>query len=101
MDGQGSSSNASSNDASTDQQKILLYILSPSFGVPNRTTFRDILTSTTVGELKKMICDVIPSKPSPQSQRLIYRGRALIQDGLTLKDVFTQETVCTTLNLVI
>lgn len=93
MEEQGSSSGASSKASNSNEQKILLHILSPSFGVPNRLTFQDVSTSTTVGELKKKIHDAVPSKPSPQWQRLIYRGRALVQDGITLKDIFTQDMV--------
>lgn len=90
MEEQGSSSRASAKDS---EQKINLNVLSPSFGIPNKISFQDIPTSTTIGELKKRIYDVVPSKPSPQWQRLIYRGRALIQDSLTLKDIFTQNMV--------
>lgn len=92
MEEQASSSGASSK-SNPVKQKILLHILSPSVGVPNKITFSDIPICTTVGQLKKMIYDEVASKPSPQWQRLIYRGRALIQDEVTLADIFTQNTV--------
>ncbi|KAL9044924.1 MAG: hypothetical protein Q9214_001973 [Letrouitia sp. 1 TL-2023] len=84
---------SSSNPAEPSAQKILLHVLSPSTEVPNKLTFPDILISTTVKELKFKIQDAVPSKPDPARQRLIYRGKPLTQDQLSLKDVFTQEVI--------
>lgn len=47
----------------------------------------------TIGELKYEICDKVASRPRPERQRLIYRGKALVQENLTLREVFSQDTV--------
>ena len=87
------SSSSSQATASSEQQTIELHILSPSPEVPHSLTFPIVLTTTTVGELKIKIQDAVPTKPAPERQRLIYRGKALTQDSLPLKDIFTQEMV--------
>ena len=83
----------SSTAAESGSQALLLHVLSPSNEVPDKLTFRDLLPSTTLRELKQRIQNTVPSKPAPARQRLIYRGKPLIQEDLTLKDVFTQEMV--------
>ena len=75
-------------------QKITLNILSPSDEVPGKLTFNDCSTSTTVAELKIKICGAVATRPAPERQRLIYRGKPLSQDSATLGDVFSQEAVC-------
>lgn len=72
-------------------KRIILNVLSNE--VPDKTTLDDCTASTTVAELKVKICSAVPSKPAPERQRLIYRGRPLFQDTATLRDVFTQEMV--------
>ena len=72
---------------------ILLHVLSPSVEVPNRLTFADVPVSTTVGELKRKIRDAVPTRPSPDRQRLIYGGKALVQETALLKDIFSPEQV--------
>ncbi|KAL9615148.1 MAG: hypothetical protein Q9167_000354 [Letrouitia subvulpina] len=84
---------SSSNPPEPSTQKILLHVLSPSTEVPNKLTFPDVPTSTTVRELKSKIQDAVPSKPDPARQRLIYRGKPLTKEHLSLKDVFTQEVI--------
>ncbi|KAL8747830.1 MAG: hypothetical protein Q9190_000330 [Brigantiaea leucoxantha] len=83
----------SSTAAESGSQALLLHVLSPSNEVPDKLTFRDLLPSTTLRELKQRIQNTVPSKPAPARQRLIYRGKPLIQEDLTLKDVFTQEMI--------
>ena len=85
--------NPSVGPSVSDSQHITLNILSPSTEVPNKITFKDCAASTTVAELKAKICHAVPTKPAPERQRLIYRGRPLIQDTATLRDVLTQEAV--------
>ena len=75
---------------------IVLHVLSPSTEVPKRLTFPAVPTSTTVGELKLKIRDAVATKPAPERQRLIYRGKALTHESTMLKDVFGQDTVSTT-----
>lgn len=84
---------SSDRPISNPSQHITLHVLSPSTEVPNKITFKDCSASTTVAELKAKICHAIPTKPAPERQRLIYRGRPLIQDTVTLGDVLTQEAV--------
>ena len=74
-------------------QTILLHVLSPSSEVPNKLTFPLVPASTTIGELKIKIRDEVTTSPAPERQRLIYRGKALTQDSITLKEVFGQEAV--------
>lgn len=59
----------------------------------HRLTFRTLLISTTIGDLKKKIQDAVSTKPAPTRQRLIYRGKALVHDETTLADVFGREAV--------
>lgn len=92
MEEAGSSAQASSKVPS-NPQTILLHVLSPSIEVPNKLTFPHVPISTTVAELKTKICDAVPTRPSPDRQRLIYGGKALVQEAATLKDIFTQEKV--------
>lgn len=74
-------------------QTILLHVLSPSIEIPHKLIFSDVPTSTTVAELKTRICNAVPSRPASERQRLIYRGKALVKDGATLSEIFSQETV--------
>lgn len=87
------SSSGSSSKHSAKRQTFMLHVLSPSADFPNKITYPDVPISATVGELKIRICDAVDSGPSPELQRLIYRGKPLAQDTAFLKDIFTQETV--------
>ena len=78
---------------SDGKSHITLHILSPSPEVPDKLSLDNISISLTVGELRRQITDLTPGKLPPERQRLIYQGRALQNDTLTLKDVFTQATV--------
>jgi hypothetical protein len=79
-------------------QTIELKILSPSPEVGNAGLHFDSLpVSTTVGELKDRIQDGVSSRPAHDRQRLIYLGRALVQDSDTLLDVFGATAVSTSL----
>ena len=76
----------------TGVQNLTLHILSPSTEVPDKITFTDCTPSTTIADLKGKIRDVVVTRPAPERQRLIYRGR-LIQDNATLADIFTHNAV--------
>ena len=93
MDANDGPSTASSDRSGPGAQAIVLHVLSPSTEVPKKLTFPVVPTSTTVGELKLIIRDAVATKPTPERQRLIYRGKALTHDATMLKDVFGQETV--------
>lgn len=88
-----SSTQGSPSTSESAVQTILLHVLSPSIEIPNKLTFSDVPTSTTVAELKKRICNSVPSRPATERQRLIYRGKAIVKDGATLAEIFSQETV--------
>ncbi|KAF7169773.1 hypothetical protein CNMCM5623_002402 [Aspergillus felis] len=69
----------------TVPRSITLHVLCPS--LPNRFTFDDLPLSTTVAGLKARLTESIPSRPAPSHQRLIWRGRALLDDAMTLENV--------------
>ncbi|KAH3079745.1 hypothetical protein KXW28_004119 [Aspergillus fumigatus] len=69
----------------TVPRSITLHVLCPS--LPNRFTFDDLPLSTTVAGLKARLTESIPSRPAPSNQRLIWRGRALLDDAMTLESV--------------
>lgn len=89
----GPSSGSSSKHSEFRRQRFVLHVLSPSADIPNKMTFPDVPFSATVGELKNKICNAVESKPSPDRQRLIYRGKPLARDAALLKDVFTEDVV--------
>ncbi|EED21361.1 conserved fungal protein [Talaromyces stipitatus ATCC 10500] len=83
---------AQSEDASVSSPKeeastISLRILSPSFEPNQRLSFDKLSPSTTVGEVKNLIVPLAPNHPTPDQQRLIYRGRPLLNDSATLQTV--------------
>lgn len=78
-----------------EEKPILnLKILSPSSEVEGGVTFAGLPTSTTVRELRSRIQDAVPSKPTPDRMRLIYRGRVVANDADTLENVFGTDNVC-------
>ena len=85
----------SSNSVLSAKKNISLHIhlLPSSPGVPDKITFPTIADATTVGELKKKIQENVSTNPSPERQRVIYRGHSLNRDELSLRDVFGREEV--------
>ena len=79
--------------AGANTMAFKLHVLSPSAGMPDRLTFERINGSMTVSELKTKIHDVADTHPRPSRQRLIYRGRPLVRDDMTMKEVFGSEAV--------
>ncbi|GIK04851.1 hypothetical protein Aspvir_008948 [Aspergillus viridinutans] len=69
----------------TFPRSITLHVLCPA--LHNRFTFDDLPLSTTVAGLKARLTESIPSRPAPSNQRLIWRGRALLDDAMTLESV--------------
>lgn len=63
---------------------ISLHVLCPSLQPPNRFTINNLPLSTTVADLKSHISQSVPNRPPPESQRLIYRGKPLLNDGAIL-----------------
>lgn len=86
-----SSSDLPARSAST-QNAITLHILSPAPEVTGgHITFSSISLDTTILQLKARLQNSITAAPPPERQRLIYRGRALVDGGLTLRKVFQSE----------
>ena len=79
--------------ADTAKRRIFLNILSPSAEVPQKLTYPDIPASTTILELKQKIQNDVETRPAPERQRLIYRGRALVQQEKSLEDIFGHAAV--------
>ena len=80
-------------DGPLESPTALVHVVSPSSEVPDKLTFPNLSLATTIGEMKLKIQDAVVTKPAPQRQRLIYRGRALIQQDLTLATLFGNEAV--------
>ena len=85
----------SSNQAGVPPKKerILLNVLSPSPEVPQKLTYAELPVSTTISELKQKIQNDVETRPSAERQRLIYRGRPLLQGERSLENVFGVEEV--------
>jgi hypothetical protein len=79
--------------ASSDQPVINLQVVSPSVGVNRPLLFPGLPAATTIKQLKEKIRQNLPLRPSDESQRLIYRGRALLRDTDSLLDVIGADTV--------
>lgn len=72
---------------------MVLHVLSPSLEAPNRLTFNDLPLTTTVAELKERISQSIPSRPTAEQQRLIYRGKPLLDGSVTLQNILEPSDV--------
>ncbi|MCJ1310344.1 hypothetical protein MMC25_004008 [Agyrium rufum] len=70
---------------------LTLNVRSPSNRVPPHLTLSGITRNTTIREVKNKIQSSIPSGPSPEDQRLIYRARPLVRDDMTVEEIFGQE----------
>jgi hypothetical protein len=72
---------------------IILHVISPSSQVVQRYTFNDLPLSTTVWEMKARLSATVPGQPDPQTQRLIYKGRVLVNSEV-LKNIVDPLAVC-------
>lgn len=79
---------------STGDQTVLLSILSQSPDTPQRFTFDNLPLSTKVSEIKARITLAVPSRPDPENQRLLYRGKVLANSGEELQNIVDHSTVC-------
>lgn len=70
-----------------------LHVLCPSLPPPGRFSFNNLAASTSIAELKRLIQAKIPGNPVPESQRLIYSGRPVVDIGLTLQSILEPEEV--------
>ncbi|KNG84779.1 hypothetical protein ANOM_006835 [Aspergillus nomiae NRRL 13137] len=82
-----SDNSMSNSNATSGTQGFTLHVLCPSLPPPNRFTFNDLVPSITIAGLKARISQSIPSRPSPETQRLIYRGKPISNDDWTLQKV--------------
>ena len=64
--------------------QISLKIMSPSPGVPADLAYT-VDGGTTIYALKLLIQDSLESQPTPEQQRLIYRGK-ILDGNCTVKD---------------
>ena len=88
LDGSASPAQAPSNISNN----VTLHVLSPAPEISGgRITFPSISLDTTVSQLKHRLQNTIPAAPSPDRQRLIYRGRRLLDENARLRDVFQAE----------
>jgi len=76
-----------SEQSESTPANIALHVLSPSLPPPSRFTLNDLPRSTTVADLKTRISQSIPSQPSSVNQRLIYRGKPLMNQNETLQTI--------------
>ncbi|KAI9675641.1 MAG: hypothetical protein M1817_001008 [Caeruleum heppii] len=92
-----SSNHDSSSDAnvpvSPPPQFIQIQVLSPSEDAPIRLPHPPITPHLTVAELKGRLQDALSSRPAPDHQRLIYRGRMLSRNEETMLNIFGQPAV--------
>ena len=64
---------------------ITLNVLCPS--LPHRFTINDFPITSTVADLKDRISRSLRSRPPPETQRLIYRGKPLSENGKILQNI--------------
>ena len=78
----------STGDAKTT---FKLKVISPSPELDGGIIFNSLAVVTTVSQLKLQIRERVSSKPSPEQQRLIYRGHVLVDNDASMADVFGAE----------
>src|SRR5438876_8468207 len=83
----------SGDDEGDKSTLINLQILSPSTEISSPLIFPDLSAHTTIKSLKDRIRDVLPTKPAPECQRLIYRGRMLANSDEILGNILGREAV--------
>ncbi|KAH9901823.1 hypothetical protein F4778DRAFT_127205 [Xylariomycetidae sp. FL2044] len=89
----------SAEPTTTDEiTEITLHIVSPSVGVPQPLHLPKLSSSTTINQLKEKIRNAIDTRPDHLAQRLIHRGRLLVNGDETILTMFGAEA---TLHLVL
>ncbi|KAG6023312.1 hypothetical protein E4U19_004454 [Claviceps sp. Clav32 group G5] len=79
----------------SDALVVNLQIVSPSVGVDRPLLFPELPAETTIKQLKGKIRHALPTRPPDESQRLIHRGRVLLQEADSLLDIFGVESLRT------
>jgi hypothetical protein len=64
---------------------VSLRVLSPSFESNEKISLDNLPLSTTVHDVKTHLTPLVPSRPAPEQQRLIYRGKPLLNPNATLE----------------
>ncbi|EEH50596.2 uncharacterized protein PADG_06675 [Paracoccidioides brasiliensis Pb18] len=72
---------------SSDLQTVVLHILSPSLEAPNRVTLNDLPLTIKIFDLKTRLSEMLPNRPRPDIQRLIYRGKPLADNEEQLSNI--------------
>jgi hypothetical protein len=75
---------------------FILHVLCPSLPPPNRFTFTNLPLSSTIADLKVRISQTVPSRPVPDNQKLLYLGKLLSNDSVTLQSLFEPVNVSAT-----
>lgn len=75
------------NAAGTPAQTVDLHILSPSLEVPARVTLDNLPLAMKILDLKTRLSETLPSRPRPDIQRLIYRGKPLLNNEERLSNI--------------
>lgn len=88
-----SSAGNSTGDAVSIPAVVNLRIRSPSTEVGGDLNFELLPATTTVGELKERIRNLLESSPRDEQQRLIHMGKYL-RGEQTLMEIFGEEAVC-------
>ncbi|KAI5198783.1 hypothetical protein E4T39_06605 [Aureobasidium subglaciale] len=75
---------------------LSLRILSPSAGLGDSLDMANVALDTTIGMLKQLLMERLPSNPTPDRMRLIHFGRLLANDNETLGQLFGEAAVTQT-----
>ncbi|KAL1866353.1 hypothetical protein Daus18300_006817 [Diaporthe australafricana] len=70
---------------------VNISIISPSLAVNAPLNFIGLPASTTIGQLKEKIREMLDAKPANEQQRLIHQGKLLNRESETLLDVFGEQ----------
>lgn len=84
---------ATGEGENTSSWEFNLRVVSPSVGVSGPLSFPQLSTGTTVKQLKEKIRESLSMRPSDEHQRLIHRGRLLAREDETMLDIFGQDMV--------
>ncbi|KEQ93303.1 hypothetical protein AUEXF2481DRAFT_6837 [Aureobasidium subglaciale EXF-2481] len=98
-------SRASNSSMAQSTRTLSLRILSPSAGLGDSLDMANVPLSTTIGMLKQLLMEKLPSNPTPDRMRLIHFGRLLANENETLGQLFGEaaltQTTPFTLHLVV
>jgi hypothetical protein len=70
-----------------------LNILCQTLPPPGRFPMTNLPLTITIGQLRNRIAEIFPGNPPPATQRLIYQGRALLDDSVTLGAILPSANV--------